>query len=416
MNKGFADVLAETAKAYNVGPRNPAGNVALPKDPLGRGEWAAGLPAVWAPRVRYELNEVRQIIAPDNSVHYADGTVDPRTSAGMTYPDGEVRVLAQNLRNAFDRGNPGLIAYILHHEARHFDDVVTHGQGGRAQDELRAYTDSVQDADIFELAPEDVKKLTALKDENMALAKSGTPTSFFPDAQQEMDLAMAYDQAQRELKIYHRRREDIRRLGVEARNNRLAREARAQVMAEYKAAAAGCGLTPMMTQGDKTVGFKAGESANVYFTEPVTLAQAKAGMLMTRACWAGEMDQIEDQSCTDAFETMRAGWTDVGFKHGLELDADAGNIDGCLRAIRENTDPPKDKRALNKRVASYWRDWKVAAKRRQMEAMRTIWRQQEETSRRARGDAEERSGRLPDQPYDLTPARRALDQARRSHF
>jgi hypothetical protein len=416
MNKGFADALTETAKAYNVGPRNAAGSVALPKDPFGRGAWAAGLPAYWAPQVRYELKEIRRFSKPDGSVHFVDGTVDPANVAGVTYPDGEVRILAQNLREALVSGNPGRIAYILHHEARHFDDIVSRGQSGRAQDELRAYTDSVRDAAIFELDPKGVEKLIDRKAKNMAIVKSGAPTSFFPDAQQELDLSMAYDQAQRDLQLYNRRREEIRRLGVEAQKNRLDREAKARLMAEYQASASGCGLTPMMTQGSLTVGFKAGESANIYFTEPVTLEQAKAAMLMTRACWAGEGGQSEDHPCTDALGAMLAKWTDAEFKHGLELDADAGAHDGCLRAIRENANPPKDMRSLNKLVSGYWRDWKVAAKRREMEVMREIWRGQEETARHVRGDVEERSGRVPDQSYDLTPPRRALEQARRSRF
>lgn len=416
MNKKLASALAETEKAYNIGPRNPAGSVALPKDPLGRGEWAVGIPVFWAPKVRYELAEIRKIAAPDGSLHYIDGTVDPRKTAGVTYPDGEVRILVQNLHDARATGNPGLIAYILHHEARHFDDIVTHGQGGRVQDELRAYTDSVRDADIFELPETEKNRLKELKNENLTRARAGAPTSFFPDAREEQDLSMAYDAAQRQLRLYESRRDSIRRQGVEAQRNRLAREAHARVMGEYQGAASGCGLTPIMTQGDTTLGFKAGESVNVYFTEPVTLAQAKAGLLMTRACVMGEWGRAEEQPCTEAIGLMGIGWADPGFRHGLELDADAGNIDGCLRAIREEPAPPKDMKALNKRVSKYWRDWSVAAKRREMETMRELRRGQEESSRRARGDAEERSGRVPDQSYDLTPARRALDEARRSRF
>lgn len=416
MKDRFDKAIRETEKAYNIGPRTAAGPVALPKDPLGRGAWASGLPAFWNPQVRMEVNEVRRYEMPDGSAHYADGSIDPTKVAGITYPDGDVRIMVQNLRDAFRNDNPGHMAYILHHEARHFDDIVGRGQGGRAEDELRAYTDSVRDAAIFELDTNETDKLIGFKNKNLAIVRSGAPTSFFPDENEELKLSIAYDQAQAELKLFYRRREELRVRAVEAKRVRLAAEARARTLAEYLAAASSCGLDPMMNAHSQTLGFRNGQAVNVYFTEPVTLAQAKAGLLMTRACALGEFGQSEDQQCTDALGAMRANWGDAGFKHGLELDADAGNIDGCLLALRNNGDAPKDMRALNKRVTSYWKDWKVAAKRREMETMREYWRQREETGRRSRGDAEERSGRVPDQNYDLTAPRRALDEARRSHF
>lgn len=416
MNEHFADVLAETSKAYNVGPLVPSGTVAHPRDPLGRGAWSAGPPANWKPEVLNGPDEVRRFREPGGTDHYVGTNFDREDAVGFTYPDGQVRIKAEFLRDVLATGNPGGIAYILHHEARHFDEIVSTGRGDAAQGELRAYTDGIRDAGIFEFTVKEVRKLTSKKYYYRSLVKSGGSFSYFPDAPEELDLSAAFNQAQHELGSAVIRREEIRRRGLEAQNYRLAKEAHARLMAEYQAAASGCGLTPIMTQGDKTLGFKAGESANVYFTEPVTLTQAKAGMLMTRACWAGEMDQSEGQPCADGLGAMEARWADADFRHGLELDADAGNIDGCLRAIRENSDPPKDMKALNKRVSKYWRDWNVAAKRREMEAMRELRRGQEESSRRVRGDAEERSGRVPDQSYDLTPARRALEEARRSRF
>jgi hypothetical protein len=187
-------------------------------------------------------------------------------------------------------------------------------------------------------------------------------------------------------------------------------------IAEYKADASGCGLTPIMTHDNLTLGFKAGRDVSVYFTEPVNLEQTKAAMVMTRACWFAEGGQKEDQPCADAFGSMRAQWSDAGFKYGLELDADAGAYDACLRAIRESPNPPKDMKHLNKLVFSYWRDWNVAAKRRQMNVMRELRRAEEGNARHARGEADDRAGRVRDQSYDMTPAWRALEEAKRSRF
>lgn len=368
-----------------------------------------------------------------NSVTYAPVFSErvPDGKSGSTDDAGKVLIGP----GAFD--SPGKLAFTLYHEGEHFERLLTPGLDLRNNPAEEVLTRTKQRPllkSTFGLTGEEItrfdrvlasERIRAKKwSENLSQGldpykKSHQPA--FPGnvrplwledgVGEEVDKILARAKELRDQEIdeaaQRRREEDAER----------ARRAAAEwAMDQYRAAASDCGLTPMMTQGGQTVGFKAGESANVYFTEPVTLDQAKAGILMTRACWAGEAGQSEDQSCTDALGAMRANWGDEGFKHGLELDADAGNIDGCLRAIREAGDPPKDKQALNKRVSSYWRDWKAAAKRRELETMRAIWRGQEESSRRARGDAEERSGRVHDGTYDLTPARRALDQARGSHF
>jgi hypothetical protein len=187
-------------------------------------------------------------------------------------------------------------------------------------------------------------------------------------------------------------------------------------IAEYTADASGCGLTPVMTSDNLTLGFKAGRNATVYFTEPVNLEQTKAAMVMTRACWAAEEGRKEQQPCADAFGAMRTQWGNAAFRHGLELDADAGAYDGCLRAIRDSPEPPADMKHLNKLVASYWRDWNVAAKRREMNVMREVRRTEEADARHERGDADDRAGRTRDDSYDMTPAWRALEDAKKWRF
>lgn len=355
----------------------------------------------------------------------------PDKTSGSTDDSGKVLIGD----DAFD--SPGKLAFTLYHEGEHFERLLTPGLDLRnnpkeevlsrtRQRPLLKSTFGLTDKEIARfdevLASERVRaqKWDALmskgldpykKSHQAAFPGNYKPMRLEDGVSQEVDNILART---RELREQERAESERRRQEEEAeRARRAAAEWR---MTQYRSAASSCGLTPMMTAQNQTLGFKDAQAVNVYFTEPVTLDQAKAGLLMTRACLFGEFGQTEDQPCTDALGAMRANWGDAGFKHGLELDADAGNIDGCLRAIRDNGDAPKDMRALNKRVASYWKDWKVAAKRREMETMREYWRQREETGRRSRGDAEERSGRVPDQNYDLTAPRRALDEARRSHF
>lgn len=360
-------------------------------------------------------------------------------TAGQTFGDGQVRINITMFELAVLYDHPGSLAYVLHHESQHFEEKVSRQERSREESEISAYQQSLLSIDVFEMGKKGPRASTteqlaskadwasafkARSAQHAADLSAGLGRSVYMTPAEELAAKGVFEVDEKELA---RIQAETAGLKLAAARIRIAREellrkeaaaaeAKRQLMADYKAAASSCGLTPMMTAQDQTLGFKDAQSVNVFFTEPVTLDQAKAGLLMTRACLFGEFGQPEDQPCTDALVAMRANWGDAGFKHGLELDADAGNIDGCLRAIRDNGDAPKDMRALNKRVASYWKDWKVAAKRREMETRREYWRQQEETGRTSRRDAEERSGRVPDQNYDLTAPRRALDEARRSHF
>lgn len=118
MNKNFAEAVAATSKAYNVGPRNPSGPVAAPRDPHGRGAWSAGLPANWKPEIITANNEVRQFLVPGFSDQYIGTNFDKPGNVGFTYPDGVVKIKADYLRTVLKNGNPGGLAYILHHESK----------------------------------------------------------------------------------------------------------------------------------------------------------------------------------------------------------------------------------------------------------------------------------------------------------
>lgn len=398
-----------------------------------------GTPIKWAPTVLDADHLYFQYTDANNRIRHGGGPFTHDT-AGTTWEDGRVSIKISVLLDALNYDHPGLLALALHHEGQHFEEKVTRQEKTREESEMSAYKASLNAADIFEIGtlgpnasttrnlPTKADLIATLKQvrfDNAAQLRDGFGRSVYLTPVEEAAAKDLFDIDQSELARIQEETMELREAAVRNRLEREERERRARqaeeakrrVMAEYKAAAAGCGLTPIMIEGNKTIGFRADQAASVYFTDhKLTLDQAKATMLMTRACWAGEFGPPEEESCTDALGTMRANWADAEFKRGLEVEADAGNIDGCLRAIREDSHPPKDKRALNKRVSTYWRDWKVAAKRREIETRREIGRQREEAGRRARGDAEERSGRVPDQSYDLTPARRALEEARRSRF
>lgn len=429
----FDLVIKKTSEFYGI---SPAGLQFGESTPARQGPMI-GTAIQWAPTVLDADHLSFKYTDADGRTRYEAGAVNQ--AAGQTYGNGQVSIHIAMFELALKYDHPGSLAYVLHHEAQHFEEKATRQERSREESEMSAYKATLDAVDIFEMGafgtnastpkelPTKADWIAAFKQkraEHAADLSAGLGRSVYMTPVEEAAAKDVFDIDQSELARIQAETARIKEAAARSRlerqerdrRERMAEEAKRRVMAEYQASASGCGLTPIMTQGDKTLGFKAGETANVYFTEPVTLAQAQAGMLMTRACWAGEMGQSEGQPCADALGAMQARWADPGFRHGLELDADAGNIDGCLRAIRENSEPPNDMKALNKRVSKYWRDWNVAAKRREMETTRELRRGQEESSRRARGDAEERSGRVPDQSYDLTPARRALEEARRSRF
>lgn len=355
----------------------------------------------------------------------------PENTSGSTDDSG--KVLIGN--DAFD--SPGKLAFTLYHEGEHFERLLIPGLDLRnnpdeevvartRQRPLLKSTFGLTDEEVVEFDAmlkserNRAKKWAALltqgldpykKSHQAAFPGSYKPMRLEDGVSPEVDNILART---KELREQEKAETERRRREEEAeRARRAAAEWR---MTQYRSAASNCGLTPKMTRDGLTYGFKDSDNINVDFTEPVTLDQAKAAMMMARACSDGERDNLQASPCTDALGSMQANWGNAGFRQGLELDADAGHIDGCLRAIRENGEPPGDMRALNKRVSRYLRDWKDANRRRELERQNARAREREEGGRRERGDAEERSGRVPDQNYDLTPARRALENARRSHF
>lgn len=414
MRRYFAEVLRLTSEAYNIAPGARVGLVVAPKDPEGRGGWSSSRMARWKPEVLYEDRFIGAIRGADGRDHYYGmAYINPQATAGFTSPVGEVRIHMQQLRDALAIRNPGLIAATLYHESRHFNALITSGWMSREQNELAAYTDHARlAASVFELDPYIANQIEASKQHYLQAVKNGASSSPYPNAQDEADLAAAYEQAQRDATEHRRRREELRERAARARAERLAAEKR-RVMDEYKSAAAGCGLKPIMTGENLTLGFSAPLLANFYFTEPVSPEQAGVALLLARACVAAERGSSDDEPCVDALTTMRARWQDAAFRHGLELEADSGPHEDCLRMLLEMPQPPASMKSLNKALNRHWAEAKDAQKRRAAEVYREI-RRREERAERGERHQNDSPGYKPD--YDFTPAYQALEDARGSRF
>lgn len=130
----YRAALEQTAELYHVWPKQ-RGRIVIgrPSDPaMG---YVEDLPAQWNPRPIDSGRGVKfaaRIDGSDEQPHYSGTTnMDPRASNGLlaaTLADGRVFVLKGTLAQM--KNNPGLLAAILYHEARHFDRLSWKDKAG----------------------------------------------------------------------------------------------------------------------------------------------------------------------------------------------------------------------------------------------------------------------------------------------
>lgn len=235
----------------------------------------------------------------------------------------------------------------------------------------------------------------------------------------EASLEQEYQDLKDAVEAATREQERIRREADEARRRE---EARRQAMNDYLGSLQGCGMTPLLYRQDPslTIGFEIETQGVFVFDEPVNVSQAKAALLMARACYWGMADQAMPDVCTDGLGPIQANWGDPEFKHGLEMATDNGQYDSCLRALRSETRPPQSLSELNAAVARYRRAWKAAAGRQMRETQRQYQERQaalrqEELDRQERwADRHDPANRTHTYTYDLTPVYDALQGAHRT--
>lgn len=138
LKKAFDDVRKATEKSYRVGPNQRIGRV--------HGGLFDGDRASWKPAL--QLNElVFEVIRPGKAPVYLKSSDDPTIAAG-TLNDGKVLLSIRVLERAIKNGSPAVLASVLEHEGRHFDELTgPAGLVGKDSAEVSAYGREMEIAD-----------------------------------------------------------------------------------------------------------------------------------------------------------------------------------------------------------------------------------------------------------------------------
>lgn len=192
MKANFDLAIRLTQDAYSVKPETPTEPRAA-KPLSADGAWSDGLSAPWAPE--YGPPGHREIRGSDGLLHYLsndpqDGP-EPKAVVAFTNPDGKVTIMPAIFTSILDNEEPGLLASTLHHEARHYMELITTGWDAHEQLEIRANRASLGMIDDFMPGlPAEVRrqmKAAFMKQiaDDEALVASGGTHSAFPNPKQE---------------------------------------------------------------------------------------------------------------------------------------------------------------------------------------------------------------------------------------
>ncbi len=187
MRDQFSLAIELTEKYYRLNPGKPMNPTIRPKDPKGLGEWAGGLTVRWKPEFQYGTEDYREIQGSDGLTHYLGGKWDLQETASGTYPDGTVVILRKVFAAAREDRSPGILAASIHHEAQHFEELITRGWDNYEEGELRTYQKSLAAGDVFELSRAQIGKIEEKISKRSGELAAGKRSSLFPSAQGEKE-------------------------------------------------------------------------------------------------------------------------------------------------------------------------------------------------------------------------------------
>jgi len=204
----YREAMDQTADLYHVWPKQ-RGRIVIgrPSDPAM--SYTEDLPARWNPRPTDSGLGVKfaaRIDGSDGQPHYSGGTnMDPNAPNGLlaaTLSDGRVFVLKDTFTRTMK--NPGLLAAILYHEARHFDrlswkDKTGENRGWASADkeERDVYEAGIRYAKTLDLDENDIAWLGQKYQEYAKAVRTGksiTDSSLTP--KQEADWKNYYEAKQ----------------------------------------------------------------------------------------------------------------------------------------------------------------------------------------------------------------------------
>lgn len=195
----YKEAMNKTSELYHARPHDTGPLViGVPSDPAI--SYVAGLSAVWDPQVTDSGPGVKlavKVIGLDGQARYAGAvSMNPDRPGGykaITIEDGRVLILKGVFNRALKDNNPGVLASVLYHEARHFNRLSREVDGSATalgwtsieEEELGAYNGEVITAKFFGLTTAQTDELIALRQENRDKLNRGKRSSRAIDPHQE---------------------------------------------------------------------------------------------------------------------------------------------------------------------------------------------------------------------------------------
>lgn len=161
MNTAMNGALGDTLRLYNIAPTRGSGSIT---DGPG-----IHMQANWNPAYAHRMNPddpiLRKVDMPDGQTVYVrwnQGRRREEQSSGVTWFDGRVDIMDGVLERVYTNRSPRLLAYLLHHESVHFDQLRNGNWSTLNEREVAAYKVSIADAKRFGLTKLEIIELKEL--------------------------------------------------------------------------------------------------------------------------------------------------------------------------------------------------------------------------------------------------------------
>mgnify|MGYP001591441458 CR=1 FL=1 len=417
----FQDVIRQTLELYHIAP--PLKHQTIVAGPF------FGSEAHWDPKFgRLDHRMVKN----EETGKYIPLIYD-KESAAVTWHDGRIELSREVFKS------PGFLASVLYHEAIHFEQLTTKGQGDEMSDhetEYKAYMMQRSKRIDFQLTESEVKDITDrlhrrlshpvipgwrfggawTKDyDGLEHEKHQGETDFLrgisglPETTQEALDAFERDERLQRLAVEpaaaERARLDEREAAERAR---LAEEARlkkekADVMEAYAKSVRWYKFEPVLGADGFSTGFQSFDSncrpscskAVYSFTSEVTLEEARMALLFAYTCHGQGINEDNRAAFAEILVIINKRWSDPDYRDKMDLKTDRDDQSACLAHLHEHIKTPVDLKNLDKAAVRFWRDWDKARDREYDRAREARRRSEAAEARRRRQEerAEERESR-----------------------
>lgn len=349
----------------------------------------------WEPKILDADHLSFQYTDADHKTRYEGAKAN--NLAGQTYGNGRVSINIQMFEQSIKYDHPGSLAYILHHEAQHFEEKVSRQEKSLQESEIAAYKASLDAADIFELGTKgrnasSTEILPTNTDWKSAFTQArgvfsialqlgeGRSVYMTPMEETEAKDMFAIDQKEldriktetaalkeaaaisRSERQEHERQSRIGRDEKERRENER-RQIAANYRQEMKNEAAVCGYEFIIRsrETDAVMGIKGLQQGHYFASDgilPFGSTDLRIVLLLTRTCDAIRGNYKQD-ACNDSTPSIRERAGENSLKAQLDhiLGAPTDNIDGetraCVDFFVSNAASISDGRSFDRVIVKY---------------------------------------------------------------